>query len=475
MAKSTIEFVCSECGHIESRWVGVCPECKEPATMEEQYKNNSDHKAANYGKGADNKRSGYAGNSVFNNIVSYDDIDDSKDDMRYDTNIDEFNRVLGGDGLVKGSVVLLVGDPGIGKSTILLQVLSYVSSTLNVLYVSGEESLKQIKNRSKRLNLDSSKMSFLAETNVERIISNSLDHKPQIMVVDSIQTIYTENSTSMPGGTTQIRESTSHLTRYAKENDVSIIMVGHVTKDGSLAGPKILEHIIDTAIYIEGEQGSKYRIMRPSKNRFGDINEIGIFAMTDKGLKPVTDPSKIFLSKHGEDVPGSSIMVTKEGTRPMLLEIQALVSDTQAERPKRLSIGLEHNRLSLILAILHRYGKFYLANKDVYVNVIGGVKVTETASDLSVAFSVISSFLDIIIPPTTAIFGELGLSGEIRPVPNGEDRVKEAIKHGFKNIVLPTGNKLSFKPNDDVHIHRLSVFSDIKKTIDIVGYKKSSN
>jgi len=347
--------------------------------------------------------------------------------------------VLGG-GLVRGSVVLLGGDPGIGKSTILLQSLTRISVQQNALYVTGEESLQQVSMRAQRLNLPNEHLNLLSSTCVEEIIAQLGTSKPAIMVIDSIQTIFTNSLQSAPGSISQIRESTSILVRLAKQNNIAIFLVGHVTKEGQLAGPRVLEHMVDTVLYFEGDSSTRYRIIRAVKNRFGAVNELGIFAMTDEGLKQVSNPSAIFLSHHDQPVPGSVIMVSREGTRPLLVEIQALVTESHSGHPRRISVGLESNRLAMLLAILQRHGGIPLYDQDVFINAVGGVRIAETGADLAVILAILSSFRDRPVSNRLLVFGEVGLSGEIRPVPNGEERLREAEKHGFETAIIPKSN-----------------------------------
>lgn len=458
MAKDKNIFVCRECQFEHIKFFPQCKGCKEIDSLDEMAKSTNQNKASGYGK----KSGGYAGGSS-SKLISYNSISGAEAD-RYDTQIGEFNRVLGG-GLVKGSVTLLAGPPGIGKSTILLQVISILSQKLKTLYVSGEESLQQIKSRGIRLKVDGDKMTFMSETNVFSIVDAAHEFKPDVMIIDSIQTMYSPESTSSPGGATQLKESTSHLTRYAKENNVAVILVGHVTKDGTLAGPKTLEHIIDASLMIEGEDGSRFRILRAIKNRFGAVNEIGVFAMMEDGLKEITNPSKMFLSRGEEKVSGAIVFATREGTRPMLTEIQALVTESFSEYPKRIALGLEMNRISIITALLQKNFKLSISNKDIYMNIVGGMKVTETASDLPVALAIISSQKDVVVPEDFVAFGEIGLSGEIRPVPNGEDRIKESIKQGFKNIIIPRGNKLFHKIEGDYKLIEMTHIRDIMRIV----------
>jgi len=358
---------------------------------------------------------------------------------RRDCGLSELNRVLGG-GLVDGSVVLIGGDPGIGKSTLLIQTLANLSADTPVLYVTGEESLQQVALRARRLQLPLAGLRLLAETQVEAILAHAQQEKPRVMVIDSIQTIFTEALNSAPGGVSQVRESAAQLVRYAKMHQTAIFLVGHVTKDGSLAGPRVLEHMVDTVLYFEGQSDSRFRVIRAIKNRFGAVNELGVFAMTDKGLKEVANPSAIFLSRQPEAAPGSVVMVTWEGSRPMLVEVQALVDESHGSQPRRLTAGLEHNRLAILLAVLHRHGGIATFDQDVFINIVGGVKVSETASDLALIAAVISSLRNQIFDRETIIFGEIGLAGEVRPVQSGQERLREAVKHGFKRAIVPHAN-----------------------------------
>ena len=353
--------------------------------------------------------------------------------------MNELDRTLGG-GLVFGSVTLIGGDPGIGKSTLLLQAISLATENLTGLYVSGEESAEQISMRAKRLNLNINNLKLLTETKVEQIIKLAQECKPNIIVLDSIQTFYSEYLQSAPGTVSQVRESASHFVRFAKQTGTSLFLVGHVTKEGSLAGPRILEHMVDSVLYFEGEIGSQLRLIRSIKNRFGAVNELGVFAMTDRGLKEVSNPSEIFLSRHDNTVSGSCILVTKEGTRPLMVEVQALVDRSSLNQPRRVTLGIDQNRISMLLAVLNRHGGIGTFDKDVFLNVVGGVKITEPAADLAVILAAYSSLKDQPLPKGLAVFGEVGLAGEIRPVPNGQDRLKEASKHGFKCIIIPKAN-----------------------------------
>jgi DNA repair protein RadA/Sms len=366
-------------------------------------------------------------------------VDDGEEE-RYSTGVTEFDRVLGG-GLVHGGVVLLGGDPGIGKSTLLLQTLCHMSSTHNVLYVSGEESARQVALRAKRLALDASAVHMLAEIQLEKIQSVLSERKPDIAVIDSIQTVYSEELQSAPGSVAQVRECAAQLTRLAKASGTCIILVGHVTKEGALAGPRVLEHMVDTVLYFEGDTHSSFRLIRAFKNRFGAVNEIGVFAMSEKGLREVTNPSALFLSHHDSQVAGSCVMVTQEGTRPLLVEIQALVDEAHAPNPRRLSVGLEQNRLAMLLAVLHRHAGIPCFDQDVFVNAVGGVKITEPGADLAVLLAIVSSLKNKPLTEKMVVFGEVGLAGEVRPVQRGQERLKEAAKLGFTSAIIPKANK----------------------------------
>ena len=345
--------------------------------------------------------------------------------------MDELDRVLGG-GLVSGSVVLIGGDPGIGKSTVLLQTQAYLAEGTTTLYVSGEESPQQVSLRAERLGLSRDNLRLLPETCVEQVLAIADIEKPQVMIIDSIQTIFTERLQSAPGSVSQVRESAAQLVRYAKQSGCAMFLVGHVTKEGAIAGPRVLEHMVDTVLYFEGDSGSRFRVMRAVKNRFGPVNELGVFAMSDKGLRPVSNPSAIFLSRHAEPVPGSVIMVTREGTRPLLVEVQALVDTCHGGNPRRVTLGLEQNRLAMLLAVMHRHGGVAMYDQDVYVNAVGGVRISETASDLAVLLAALSSFRDRTLDNDLVVFGEVGLAGEVRPVPNGEERLREAGQTRFQ-------------------------------------------
>ncbi len=361
---------------------------------------------------------------------------------RTGTGLAELDRAIGG-GLVAGSVILIGGDPGIGKSTLLVQVTASIadSTGLKALYVSAEESAEQIDMRARRLGLPRDKLRICTENQLERILAAAASERPAVLVIDSIQTVFTEELQSAPGAVAQVRECAAQLVQFAKHTDTSVFLVGHVTKEGTLAGPRVLEHMVDTVLYFEGDSGSRYRVIRSVKNRFGAVNELGVFAMTDRGLREVTNPSAIFLSRHEQEVSGSVVMVTREGTRPLLVEVQALVDSSFGNYPRRVTLGLEQNRLIMLLAVLHRHAGINTADQDVFVNVVGGVRIAETAADLALLVSVISSLRDRPVPRDVVLFGEVGLSGEIRPVQNGPERISEARKHGFRRALVPAANK----------------------------------
>ena len=420
-------FVCNQCAATFSQWAGQCVQCGAwNAVVEERVIPVSKNaRSSQYA----NQRS---------EITLVEDVV-LQSEMRMDCGLSELNRVLGG-GLVDGSVVLIGGDPGIGKSTLLLQTLANLSLQQSVLYVTGEESLQQVAMRAKRLQLPLAGLRLLAETQVEVIVAHAQKTKPRVLVIDSVQTIFTDTISSAPGGVSQVRESAAQLVRFAKTTQTAVFLVGHVTKDGALAGPRVLEHMVDCVLYFEGQNDSRFRVIRAIKNRFGAVNELGVFAMTDRGLKEVANPSAIFLSRQPDPTPGSAVMVTWEGSRPMLVEVQALVDAAHGQQAKRVTAGLEHNRLAILLAVLHRHGGIATYDQDVFINVVGGVKVTETGSDLALLAAVVSSLRNRIFDSETIIFGEIGLAGEIRPVQSGQERLKEAAKHGFKRAIIPHAN-----------------------------------
>lgn len=428
MSKNKVQYVCNQCGAVSPKWGGQCADCGEWNSLVEQIDSG---KAASSGRFA-----GYAGAST--QLQKLSNVKQSAT-ARIATSMTELDRVLGG-GLVPGSVVLLGGDPGIGKSTILLQSMCQLSRTLEAIYVTGEESAEQISMRAARLGLNGDNLSLLTETKVETIIATAQLNKPQVMVIDSIQTIYTEYLQSAPGGVAQVRESTAQLVKFAKQMGIALFVVGHVTKDGALAGPRVLEHMVDAVLYFEGERDGRYRILRAVKNRFGAVNELGVFAMTDEGLKEVQNPSAIFLSRYQQQASGSAVTVTWEGSRPMLVEVQALVDESHGSHAKRVAIGLDQNRLAMLLAVLSRHGGVFCHDQDIFLNVVGGVRVMETSADLAQILAVVSSLRNQVLPQDLIVFGELGLAGEIRPVPNGQERIKEAAKHGFKTVITSKAN-----------------------------------
>ncbi|HAF00551.1 MAG TPA: DNA repair protein RadA [Methylophilaceae bacterium] len=430
MAKAKTVYICTECGASEPKWQGQCPSCLAWNTLVESIAENN----AATNRYA-NKFEGLATTGQLQKLASVKAADIS----RQPTGIAEFDRVLGG-GLVEGGVILIGGDPGIGKSTLLLQTLCHLGKSSQAIYVSGEESPQQIAMRSKRLGLDASEVDLLAEINLEKILATLQTHRPNIAVIDSIQTVYSEALQSAPGSVAQVRECSAQLTRLAKQLGITVILVGHVTKEGSLAGPRVLEHIVDTVLYFEGDQNSSFRLIRAFKNRFGAVNELGVFAMTEKGLKEVANPSALFLSHHEQQVAGSCITVTMEGTRPLLIEIQALVDESHAPSPKRLCVGLEQNRLAMLLAVLHRHAGVACFDQDVFINAVGGVKISEPAVDFAVLLSIISSLKNKPLDSKLIVFGEVGLAGEVRPVTGGQVRLKEAAKLGFTQAIVPKAN-----------------------------------
>ena len=431
MAKSKTAYVCNECGSDYSKWQGQCNDCGAWNSLSEVRLSSAAKKSGSQ------RFEGYAG-ATSAKVQKLKDI--SLEDLpRVSTSVGELDRVLGG-GLVPGSVVLIGGNPGAGKSTLLLQTLCQLAETMPALYVTGEESLQQVAMRAARLNLPTEQLNLLAETNVESIVHAADQLKPKILVVDSIQVVHMPDIQSAPGSVSQVRECAAFLTRFAKTTGTVLILVGHVTKDGSLAGPKVLEHMIDCSTLLDGDQDSRFRTLRSHKNRFGAVNELGVFAMTEQGLREVSNPSAIFLQRAEDVASGSVVMVVWEGTRPLLVEIQALVDESHFGSPRRVAVGLEQNRMAMLLAVLHRHGGLHLGDQDVFVNVVGGVKVVETSSDLALLMAVVSSFRDQPLPEGLIAFGEVGLSGEIRPVPNGQERVREARKHGFKKAIVPAAN-----------------------------------
>ena len=452
MAKDKPTYVCTDCGANFNRWLGQCTECKAWNTVSEF------RQAKAPGRG--NNFSGFSG--IVDAKVQNLDAIDLTDLPRFSSGFAEFDRVLGS-GIVPGSAILIGGEPGAGKSTLLLQTMCDLANTMPALYVTGEESLQQVAMRAKRLDLPTNNLKMLSETSVENICQIAEREKPKIMVIDSIQVMHMSDIQSAPGSVSQVRETAAYLTRFAKQHHVAMLLVGHVTKDGSLAGPKVLEHCIDCSIMLEGSSDSRYRTLRGTKNRFGAVNELGVFAMTGAGLKEVKNPSAIFLTRSEEPTPGSIVMVLWEGTRPLLVEIQALVDHSALGNPRRVAVGADQNRLSMLLAILHRHGGLQLNDQDVFVNVVGGVKVTETSIDLALILALVSSFRDLALPQDLVIFGEVGLSGEIRPVPSGQERINEAAKHGFKRAIVPYNNmpKEPIKGMEVIGVKKLSEALDV--------------
>ena len=431
MAKTKLVFECSECGEKHSKWQGKCNGCGAWNSLIESI---------------DEPVAKLSGNNRFNAlnqasvVVNLDQIT-AQDVERKITHIDELDRVLGG-GLARGSVILLGGDPGIGKSTLLLQTLAFIAKDNKVLYITGEESVQQVALRAKRLDIPSHhNLRLMSEIRMESIIPQIDSEKPDVVVVDSIQTVYSEMLQSAPGSVAQVRECSSILTRLAKSRQIIVILVGHVTKDGAIAGPRVLEHIVDTVLYFEGEQHSNFRMLRSVKNRFGAVNELGIFAMTDKGLREVSNPSAIFLSSYRHDIPGSCILISEEGTRPLLVEVQALVDQSHMMPAKRLAVGMDGYRLSMLIAIMQRHLGMQLYDQDIFLNIVGGLKITEPALDLAVVLAIISSLKNRPLPEKLAVCGEVGLSGEIRTVQKGQDRIREAVKLGFTRIIIPKANQ----------------------------------
>ncbi len=425
MAKAKTVYTCTECGGQTLKWQGQCPHCTAWNTLVETIAE----------KASGSRYQSVAESSKLQRLGEID----AREEPRRPTGIGELDRVLGG-GLVTGAVVLLGGDPGIGKSTLLLQALAIMGASCNAIYVSGEESAQQIALRARRLAVDAAALNLLAEIQLEKVLSVLATQKPDVAVIDSIQTIYSEALQSAPGSVAQVRECAAQLTRFAKSSGTALLLVGHVTKEGALAGPRVLEHMVDAVLYFEGETHSSFRLVRAIKNRFGAINELGVFAMTDRGLRGVSNPSALFLSHHETQVAGSCVMVTQEGSRPLLVEVQALVDEAHAPNPRRLSVGLEQNRLAMLLAVLHRHAGIAAFDQDVFVNAVGGVKIDEPAADLPVLLAIVSSLRNRPLPEKLVAFGEIGLAGEVRPVQRGQERLREAAKLGFKLAIIPKAN-----------------------------------
>lgn len=427
MAKPKKQFTCQSCGASFAQWAGQCAACEQWDTLIESIVPP---------RAGTDRQVGWAGETPKTRPLQ---SVAAEEEVRTRTGIGELDRVLGG-GLVGGSVTLIGGDPGIGKSTLLMQASATLSEHLDVLYVTGEESLQQVGLRARRLGVPSAGLKLLAETCVEAIVATALAEQPGVLVIDSIQTIHSENLQSAPGAVAQLRESAAQLVRLAKRSGIAVFLVGHVTKEGVIAGPRVLEHMVDTVLYFENDAGSRYRVIRAVKNRFGAVNELGVFAMKDGGLQEVKNPSAIFLSRHEGPVSGSAVMVTREGSRPLLIEIQALVDSSHLGNPRRVAVGMEQNRLSMLLAVMHRHAGIAMYDQDVFVNVVGGLRVAETAADLPAVLAAYSSLRDTPLPSGMIVFGEIGLAGEVRPVYNGEERLREAAKHGFTRAIVPRGN-----------------------------------
>jgi DNA repair protein RadA/Sms len=424
MARAKSAYVCADCGASALQWFGSCPSCGAAGTLTET----AVEKAAGHRYAAEAAKP-----------IALDAVPAAESE-RIASGVAELDRVLGG-GLVAGQVALLGGDPGIGKSTLLLQSLHALSATLPALYISGEESTEQVALRARRLALQSTHLRLLAETQLERIVATLDSAKPRVAVVDSIQTLWSETLQSAPGSVAQVRECAAQLTRHAKRSGTTLVFIGHVTKEGAIAGPRVLEHIVDTVLYFEGDPNSSFRLVRAVKNRYGAVNELGVFAMTDKGLRGVTNPSALFLSTHDKPIAGACVLATIEGTRPLLVEIQALVDAAHAPNPRRLSVGLEQNRLAMLLAVLHRHAGIATWEQDVFVNAVGGVRIGEPAADLAATLAIVSSLTDRPIAEKVAVFGEIGLAGEVRPAPRGQERLREAAKLGFTKLIIPRANQ----------------------------------
>jgi len=430
MARAKTVHTCTECGGQTPKWQGQCPHCNAWNSLVESALEISVVKSGTHR---------FASLAAATEVVALSDVE-AEDFPRLPTLIGEFDRVLGG-GLVEGGVVLIGGDPGIGKSTLLLQAAARLAEQTPVLYVTGEESAQQVALRARRLGVNASKVRLFAEIELEKIQATLTSAKPRVAIIDSIQTLYSSALTSAPGSVAQVRECAAQLTRLAKQTGTTIVFIGHVTKEGTLAGPRVLEHMVDTVLYFEGETHTSFRLIRAFKNRFGAVNEIGVFAMTEKGLREVTNPSALFLSQHSAGVPGSCVMVTQEGTRPLLVELQALVDESHGMQPKRLAVGLDQNRLAMLLAVLHRHAGIACYDQDVFLNAVGGVRIAEPGADLAVTLAIVSSLRARPLPEKHVVFGEVGLAGEVRPVQRGQERLREAAKLGFTHAIIPAANK----------------------------------
>lgn len=458
MARAKVQYQCNACGAQLPKWSGQCPECDAWNTLEEVAAIAIGQHAGTRGLQSFLHQVGEAGT-----VQTLDHVE-IESEVRLATGTGEFDRVLGG-GLVRGSIVLIGGDPGIGKSTLLLQTVANLSAAgTPCLYVTAEESAQQVALRGKRLGLKLADLKISTQNRLEDVLATTQSEKPAVLVIDSIQTVYSDALQSAPGAVAQVRECAAQLVRYAKQSGTAVFLVGHVTKEGTLAGPRVLEHMVDGVLYFEGDSGSRFRVIRAVKNRYGAVNELGVFGMTDKGLKEVGNPSAIFLSRHERPVAGSVVMVTREGSRPLLVEVQALVDSSQSGNPRRVILGLEQNRLAMLLAIMHRHGGIATYDQDVFVNVVGGVRVTETAADLPIVLAALSSLRDQPLPQELIVFGELGLAGEIRPVLNGQERLREAAKHGFKRAIVPQANK----PKQQIEGLEITAASRLSEVLQIV-------
>ena len=441
------QYQCDACGQTFSKWSGQCPECHAWNTLEEIRSIQVGGKTKSLTRQASTQ------------VTPLSEIDSTEQPRIY-TQLDELDRVLGG-GIVNGSVVLLGGSPGIGKSTLLIQMLAGLNE-YPTIYISGEESAQQISMRAERLSLNKENIRLLSSISLEEVLATLEKTKPKLVVVDSIQTLASEELNSAPGSVSQVRECAGQLVQFAKNTDTTLFVVGHITKEGTLAGPRVLEHMVDTVLYFEGDSSDRFRLLRATKNRFGAVNELGVFVMQENGLKGVKNPSALFLSHHQTPAAGSVVMVTREGTRPLLVEVQALVDDNPNNNTRRLAQGIEHNRLSMLLAVMHKHGGISLHNEDVFINIVGGVRVQETAVDLPILMATLSSFRDFILPRELVMFGETGLAGEIRPVPNGQERLREAAKHGFKFALIASANA----PKEDIHGIEVIAVSRLSDAID---------
>jgi len=449
MSKIKIRYQCNSCGAITPKWTGQCPECQAWNSLSEtaiEKESRSDRIKLHQ--------------VTPPQVRTLDDVP-AGEQARSQSGISELDRVLGG-GIVGGSVILIGGDPGIGKSTLLIQMIASLNDQtgLKTLYVSGEESIEQISMRARRLDLKLEKLRTLTENHLEQIFAITSVEKPQIIIIDSIQTVYTEILQSAPGSVAQVRECAAQLVRFAKQTNTTVILVGHVTKEGTLAGPRVLEHMVDTVLYFEGDTAGRYRVIRAVKNRYGAVNELGVFAMTDKGLREVNNPSAIFLSRHEGNVSGSVVMVTREGTRPLLVEVQALVDSSHSNQPRRVTVGLEQNRLVMLLAVLHRHAGIVTYDQDIFINVVGGVRIGETGADLPILLAILSSLRNQPLPRDLVVFGEIGLAGEVRPIQGGAERLYEAAKHGFKQAIVPKAN-MPKQPIEGLKITAVSRLSEI--------------